>query len=203
MNNWRQFISVGLVVALLHLSLADVAWSAGKAAPPGPTAVKQQVDLFGVGANVKLKLADGKKLKGSIQGIEDGAFVLASKQEASPTTRVAYDQVAELKLAKVTYKTSGKPDAAETRRVIAGLGVGRHIVVKTTDGAEYHGKVVAMGADHFTILPDHQRAPIQIAYSDALLLSPNPTKGTWIAIGVLAGIGIAVLAVLLTISSNE
>ncbi len=47
--------------------------------------MKQQADLFGVGANVKLKLAGGKKLKGSIQGIEDGAFVLASKQDAPPT----------------------------------------------------------------------------------------------------------------------
>ncbi len=29
MNNWRQFISIALVVSLLHLSLADVAWPAG------------------------------------------------------------------------------------------------------------------------------------------------------------------------------
>ena len=49
MNNWRQFISIGLVVGLLHLSLADVAWPARKATDP--TAVKQQVGLFGVGAN--------------------------------------------------------------------------------------------------------------------------------------------------------
>ena len=201
MNNWRQFISVGLVVGLLHLSLADAAWAV-KTPPPDPTAVKQQVDLFGVGANVKLKLADGKKLKGSIQSIEDGAFLLASKPEASPT-RVGYDQVAELKLAKVTYKTSGQPDATQTRRVIAGLGVGRHIVVKTADGAEYHGKVQAVEADHFTILPDHQKVPVQIAYSDTALLSPNPTKGTWIAIGILAGIGVAVLVTVLVLMSRD
>ncbi len=128
--------------------------------------------------------------------------MLASKLDASPT-RVAYDQVAELKLAKVTYKTSGQPDAAEARRVVAGLGVGRHIVVKTAAGAEYHGKVQAVEADHFTILPDHQKAPVQIAYSDTLLLSPNPTKGGWIAIGVLAGIGIAALVVVLLLANMD
>ena len=91
MNTWRQFISIGLVVGLLQLSLADAAWATGKVAPPGPTAVKQQVDLFGVGANVKLKLADGKKLKGSIQGIDDGAFLLVRsrmpRRRGSPTIR--------------------------------------------------------------------------------------------------------------------
>ena len=111
--------------------------------------------------------------------------------------------MAELKLAKVTYKASGQPDATEAKRVVAGLGVGRHIVLKTVGGAEYHGKVVGMKADHFTMLPDHQTAPVQIAYSDTQMLSPNLTKGEWIAIGVLAGIGIAILVGILVLANSD
>jgi len=117
----------------VHLSLADMALSANITTTLNPTLAKQQVDQFGVGAKVKVELVSGKKLMGSIQSVDEGAFLVALSK-AGPSTRVDYDQVAQLKLAKVTYKAKGQPDAVEAKRVATGLGVGHHIMVKTTEG---------------------------------------------------------------------
>jgi hypothetical protein len=129
MNNWRKHVVIGLVICLMQLSLADVALSADTTAR-NPSLTRQRVDQFGVGAKVKVELADGKKLKGSIQSIGDGEFLLAAAKAGSPT-RVPYGDVTQLNLAKNTYKATGQPDAVEVRRVAAELGVGHHIVVKT------------------------------------------------------------------------
>jgi small nuclear ribonucleoprotein (snRNP)-like protein len=45
------------------------------------------------------------------------------------------------------------------------LAVGKHIMVKTTAGKEYHGNIQALDADHFTMLPDYTTAPVQVAYT--------------------------------------
>jgi len=199
MHNWRKYTVVGLVVCLLHLSLAGMVWPASTTTTLNSTLAKQQVDQFGVGANVKVELAGGKKLKGSIQSVEEGGFFLASNHAGSPT-RVAYDEVSQLKLAKVTYKAKGQPNAGEAKRVATGLGVGHHIVVKTTEGKEYHGNIVALDAESFTMLPDHATAPVEVAYNNVQQMGPNPGAGTWIAIGILAAVAVVViyLAVVLT-----
>jgi small nuclear ribonucleoprotein (snRNP)-like protein len=151
------------------------------------------VDEFGVGAKVKVELTNGKKFKGSIQSIEDGGFVLAAAKAGSPT-RVRYDNVAQLNLTKNTYKATGQPDSVEVRRVVAELGVGHHIMVKTTAGKEYHGNIQAIRSDGFTMLPDHQTAPVEIAYSDTTDLGPNMSRGEKIAtIALVAGVVLLVL----------
>lgn len=193
MYSSKKALVIALVTCLLVLPLGDVAASLEAATPPNPAVAKQQVDQFGLGAKVKIQLADGKKLKGSISAIEDGGFLLASKADGSPQ-RVAYDQVAQLKLAKLTYKAGGQPDAVEARRVVLGLGVGHHIQVKTTAGTEYHGNIQAIEADLFTLLPDHQTAPVQIAFADVQYVEQNLSRGAKIAIIVLV-----VLAVTVTI----
>ncbi len=201
MHDWKKYMVVGLVVCLLHLSLADLAWSAGTTPALNPTLTKQRVDQFGVGANVKVELAGGKKLKGSIQSIEEGGFLLASNHAVSPT-RVAYEEVSQLKLSKVTYKAKGQPGAAEVKRVAAGLGVGHHIMVKTAEGKEYHGKIVALDAESFTMLPDRTAAPVQVAYNNVQQMGPNPGIGTWIGIAVLAAIAIVVIVIVVEIRNN-
>jgi ribosome maturation factor RimP len=167
------------------------------AASPNPTLIKQQVDQFGLGAKVKIQLADGKKLKGSISAIEDEAFLLTSKQQGSPR-RVAYDEVAQLKLAKLTYKAAGQPDPAAARRVVLGLGVGKHIMVKTAGGKEYHGLIVAIEEGGFAVMPDKQATPVQIAYGDVLQLGPNLSTRAKIAI-VLGTAGAVLFVVLLLV----
>jgi len=182
MNQWHRVIVLVFCIGILPVS--DVAALAGDT-PSGSDQVKQQIDQFGVGANLKVQLADGKKLLGSIEAIEDGSFLIASGHEGTQR-RVAYDEVAQLKLAKLMYKAAGQPNPAEARRVVLGLGVGKHIMVKTAAGKEYHGNIQAIDQDYFTMLRDHQAAPVQIAYNDVRQMGPNLSTGA--KIGIIAGV---------------
>jgi ribosome maturation factor RimP len=170
----------------MQLSLADGALSADTTVP-NPSLTRQRVDQFGVGAKVKVELTNGKKFKGSIQSIEDGGFLLASAKAGSPT-RVPYGEITQLNLTKNTYKVTGQPDSVAVRRVVAELGVGHHIMVKTSEAKEYHGNIVAIAAESFTVLPDHTAAPVQIAYNNVQQMGPNMSKGAKIAIIVVVGI---------------
>jgi len=184
MNNWRKHTVIGLVICLLQLSLAGVAFSADTTVP-NPSLTRQRVDQFGVGAKVKVELTNGQKFKGPIQSIEDGGFLLAAAKGGSPT-RVPYGDVAKLNLTKNTYKATGQPDSVEVRRVVAELGVGHHIMVKTSEAKEYHGNIVAIAADSFTMLPDHTAAPMQIAYNNVQQMGPNLSKTAWMVIAICA-----------------
>lgn len=155
--------------------------------------MKQQIDQFGVGANLKVQLADGKKLKGSVVALGEDGFELKAKSSDTPR-HIAYNNVNQVKLAKLKYRAKGTPDAVEARRVVLGLGVGHHIQVKTTAGREYHGNIQVIDSDSFTMLPDHQTAPVQIAYSEVLNLGPNMSRGSEIALAV--GVVAAVVLVL-------
>ena len=191
MNNWQKFLATGLAACMLVLPFGDLAVSLQAEVPPNPTLTKQQVDRWGVGAEVKATLAGGKNLRGSIGGIEDESFMLNTGRKASPK-RVGYAEVAELKLAKNLYRTAGQPDAVAVMRVVEALGVGRHAVVKTNAGQEYHGNIQVIGQDQFTLLPDHESQPVQIAYTDVQQVGPNLSKGAKIAIIVLAALAITV-----------
>jgi len=192
MNNWQKFLATGLAACMLVLPLGDLAVSLQAEVPPNPTLTKQQVDRWGVGAEVQVKLAGGKNLRGAISGIEDESFLLVKGQKASPK-RVGYAEVAELKLAKNLYRATGQPDALAAMRVVEALGVGRHAVVKTNAGQEYHGNIQAIGQDYFTLLPDHQSQPVQIAYNDVQQVGPNLSKAAKVAIIMGAAVGAGIL----------
>jgi small nuclear ribonucleoprotein (snRNP)-like protein len=193
MNSWRKCSVIGLVVCLMHLLWVDVARSADGVAP-NPGSTRQLVTQFGVGAKVKVELTSGKKMRGSIESVEDAGFILNSSKTDS-STEVPYKEVARLNLAKNTYKASGQPDSAEAKRVVAELSVGKHIMVKTTSGSEYHGNIQAIDRDHFTMWPDSANAPVQVAYSDILQLGPNMSKATKILI-VVAAVAVVVVVVI-------
>ena len=186
------------VICLLQLSLADAAFSADTTVP-NPTLTRQRVDQFGVGAKVKVELTNGQKFKGSIQSIEEGRFLLAAAQAGSPT-QVPYADVAKLNLTKNTYNAKGQPDSVEVRRVVAELGVGHHIMVKTVAGKEYHGNIQTISQNDFTLLPDHQTTPVQIAYNDMVQLGPNlsTTAKVVIVVVVAAVVALTVLVIVLT-----
>lgn len=101
MTHWRQWVAIGMVVGMLHLTAADVARAGEPIALPNPAAVKQQVDLFGVGTKIKVRLIDGRKLAGTIRGIENTTFLMASNKTSQ--TPVAYEQVTQLRFARSTY----------------------------------------------------------------------------------------------------
>jgi ribosome maturation factor RimP len=195
MNDCQKFLATGLAACLLVLPLGDLAVSVEAGTPPNPTLVKQQVDRWGVGAEVKAKLADGKNLRGSIGDIGEEGFLLNTGRRASPK-RVCYAEVAELKLAKNLYRAAGPPDALAVMRVVEALGVGRHAVAKTTAAQEYHGNIQAIERDSFTLLPDHQTTPVQIQFNEVREVGPNLSKGAKVAIvvAVVAAVVVVVLA---------
>lgn len=200
MTSWRKFLVLGLVVCLMRLSCADMAMASEPGPAPDPVRMKERVGQLGAGAKVKVTLATGQKLGGTIQSTDEEAFLLASAK-GTATRRLPYDQVARLRYAKLTYRAASQPDPLEAKRVAAGLGVGQHIMVKTAAGKEYHGNIQAIEANHFTILPDRQMAPVQLPYPDVVQLGPNISKGAKIAIVAL--VGFFVLAAILAESMSD
>ena len=190
MNAWRNATATVLVVSLLHLSLSG---SLEARTPKIPAPIKEQVDQFGVGAKVGVKLAGGEKLRGSIDAIEGQGFLLSSQRENGPR-RIPYDEVAELKLAKRVYRASDQPDVVEAKRVVVALGVGKHAVVKVTGGKKLHGHIQAIEGDHFTLQPDNQPSPVQIAYSDVWYVEKNLSAGATIVLVILIGAAVLVAA---------
>jgi ribosome maturation factor RimP len=201
MDSWRKYTVIALIVCLLHLTLVDAGLAANETRLPNLSLTRQRMDQFGVGAKVKVELTNGKKYRRSIQSIGDGEFLLASAKAGSPA-RIPYGNVAQLNLAKNTYKAAGQPDSVAVRRVVTELGVGHHIMVKTSEAKEYHGNIVAIGAESFTVLPDHTTAPVQIAYNTVRQMGPNPSRNTWIGIAVLGGIAVAVLFLLVWVGEK-
>lgn len=181
MSQWHKAIVIALVFCIGILPVSDFAAFAADT-PAGPDQVKQQIGQLGVGANLKVQLADGKKLKGSVVSLGEDGFDLKTKSDAP--RHIAYNNVNEVKLAKLTYRAKGATDAIEARRVVLGLGVGRHIQVKTTAGQEYHGNIQVIDSDSFTMLPDHQTAAVQIAFTEVQYVEQNMSTGAKVALGV-------------------
>jgi hypothetical protein len=84
---------------------------------------------------------------------------------------------------------------------VLGLGAGHHIVVKTTEGKEYHGNIQVIGEDHFVIVPDHQTGSVQIAYTQVRYVEQNLSKAAKITIvvGVILVVAVVVTVVVVKV----
>lgn len=185
---------------MVHLTLADTVCSA-KSDTPNPATIKQQVDQLGVGAKVRIRLTDGKKLNGTILAVEDNTFQVEAK--GASATSLAYEQVAQLKTARNTYRNNGSVEVVEVRRVVIGLGVGRHIMVKMVGGQEYHGTILTIGSDTFKVLPDRQSSPVEIPYRETLQLGPNLSTGKKVLIGVLVACAVLITVGVIVVASRD
>ncbi|MBZ5542660.1 MAG: hypothetical protein LAO07_03150 [Acidobacteriia bacterium] len=201
MKQWNRFIVMALVFCIGILPVSDVAALAADT-PAGPEMVKQQLDQLGVGANLKVQLADGKKLKGSVVSLGEEGFELKGKSADAPR-HIAYNNVNEVKLAKLKYRTKGTPDAVEARRVVLGLGVGHHIQVKTTAGMMYHGNIQLIDSDSFTMLPDHETTPVQIAFAEVQYVEQNLSTGAKVAIIVGAAAAAVVIGFFVWLGNQD
>ncbi len=190
MSTLRKGISLGLMVCLFHLCLVNVAWSVEKGASDA-AAVKQQVQLFGVRAQVKLRLADGTKLQGTVQSIEDTAFELITP--SGNLTNIAYDQVTTLRLAakSLSYQAKSQPDPAEARRTALSLA-GKHVNVRVTGGDKVHGVLQAVEQEHFTLVTA-SGTPRSIAYEEVTQLESHSGRASlYILLGVAGGIALGI-----------
>jgi hypothetical protein len=185
----KKITSICLMVCLVCISSATRVSAAEAHQQSGTDLLKQKVELFGVGANVNVKLMDGRKMKGSISSIIGAGFTLAP-EPGGLTRPINYEEISELKLATRKYEASGVPDASEARRVIAALGTGKHVMVRTAS-LKIHGQITSIEPDHFVILPDDQKNPVQIAYQDVQQVGKN--------LGILSMIGLVTVIVVVII----
>lgn len=181
-KHWRKYVAVAVVFCICEASVV--------AAPANTVSMKQQLTDFGVGADLKLKLAGGKKMRGSIEALDDSGVVVA--EHGKKNLHIPYTEVAQVKLAERAYRAKGQPDALQASRVVVSLGVGRHAVVKFL-GRELHGHIQLIGPDSFTLLPDHSVTPVEIAYSDVSYVEKNLTAGATIVLVVLIVAAVVVI----------
>jgi len=194
MRRLRESVAWGLVLLMFSVPLCASDAPLGAETLSPANSVKQQVSLFGVGAKVKVKLAGGARLRGSIEAIEAGRFWLRMGKE-SAAKPISYEELAQVKLARITYNGSRGADSIEARRVITALGAGKHVVVRTAEKQEYHGNIQSIEPDHFMMLPDTQTAPVRIAYSEVTAAGPNLSKGAKITIIALIGVAVTVAVI--------
>ncbi len=206
----QRLIVVALILLLNHM---PVAFAAGSLRESAMRAARQlgraqgqpqrQVEQLGVGAAVKVRLANGQRLDGSITSIDAGSFDLALRR--GEVRRIAYGEVAELRFVSTTYKASGPPNVTAVRRVAAGLAAGRHVAVKVTSGQTFRGHIQAVHEEHLVLLRDRATIPIDIAYDEVQALGPNLSteakNAIWIGVGVAALI--VILAVVITEPEDE
>ena len=96
----RKLIAICLVFFLSHFSFLQAA------TPPNPVSLKEKVDLFGVGAKVKLRLADGEKLRGSIETITDETFSFNPGPGALQRQIAYIDDLPHARLARITQTSA-------------------------------------------------------------------------------------------------
>ena len=173
------------MVCLVCFSSMHLASAADVRQPEDPVRLKQKVELFGIGADVKVKLADGQKMNGLISSIDDAGFGLSPHASGS-ARQISYNGTSELTLVSKRYHASGTPDASEARRVVAALGVGTHVMVRTGE-LKLHGQIRAIEGEHFVILPDGSVDPMVIAYQDVQQIGKN--------LGILSTIGLVVVVI--------
>jgi small nuclear ribonucleoprotein (snRNP)-like protein len=170
-------------------------------AVPSSLQWKQQLHDWGAGAWVRIKLANGKKLHGQVDAIEEGGFLFNPKGKNS-LQRLGYDQLAEMRLARSIYKAPGLTDSAEVRRVAMALGAGRHVATRLAEGRTLRGHIQAIEQGHFALLLDEGGGLVQVPYSQVRYLEQNLSRGAKFAI-IFGAIGGTILLVLIQVWTLE
>jgi ribosome maturation factor RimP len=194
--NLRTFAAQALILGLLHFSLGSGGMNL-RAAPPA-TELKQRIEQFGVGTELKLKLNGGDNIRGRVESIGNDSFLLAPNNEGGPR-EIAYNQLQNVRYPKRGYKAEDAPDAAAAKRMVVQLGVGEHIMVKVSPAQKVRGHIREIHDDHFVVAPDGQKETLQVPYSSVWKVNKNLSFGATVAIVV----GIAAAVVLILVLSGE
>jgi ribosome maturation factor RimP len=203
MDNWRKCTVMGLIVCLLNLTLADLTMARGAKSSDDAAAIKQKVEMFGVGAVVDIYPEGGERFRGTIQSIGKEDFVVAPRGSA-PARHIAFDRVQRLSLTNLSYKAVGQPDPAAARRAVAGWGVGSKIRVTRADGSKLKGRIQTLDMQQFALLPDSQSEPVQIPFTDVQQVgSGGMSSGMqWGILGAVVGGVVIVFAALASAMSG-
>ncbi len=83
MNGLNRVIGIGLILCIGLVPVNDVAVLAADMSL-GPDHVRQQVGQLGVGACLKVRLVDGRNVKGSVVAVGQDGFELQGSPGESP-----------------------------------------------------------------------------------------------------------------------
>jgi hypothetical protein len=94
---WRSTIPLLFLLLGMMLMLNDRSFAKDRhATGPGANTVKPEVKQIGIGKDVKVKLADGRKLRGHLASIGGNSFSIRTRKHRAET-QIRYDQVTEIK----------------------------------------------------------------------------------------------------------
>lgn len=196
--NVRTFTIQILILALVHSGLLNGASKPHVGDSQFP--LRQRIEQFGVGTELKVKLADGTKLRGLVERIGEESFFLAAKDDAA-SREIMYNELDKLSYPKRGYKAEDNPDAAAAKRMVVQLGIGEHIMVKVGPTQKVRGHIRQIDDDYFVIQPDGQTQTLQVPYNHIPKVNKNLSLGAKIAI--VGGIAAAVvLIVVLSVASQ-
>jgi hypothetical protein len=197
-TNVRTFTIQILILALVQSGLLNGASKPHVDDSQFP--LRQRIEQFGVGTELKVKLSDGTKLRGMVERIGEGSFFLAAKDDAA-VREIAYNELDKLSYPKRGYKAEDNPDAAAAKRMVVQLGIGEHIMVQVGPTQEVRGHIRQIDKVYFVIQPDGQTQTLQVPYNNILKINKNLSFGAKIAI--VGGIAAAVvLVVVLSVASR-
>jgi ribosome maturation factor RimP len=192
----RKLTAKVLTFGLLHFSIVAGGTRLQAASPSNE--VKQRVEQFGVGTELKLKLAGGDSVRGQVQSIGPDSFLFVPKEDSTPR-EIAFSELEKVRYPKGGYKADTAPDPAAAKRMVVQLGVGEHIMVKVSPTEKVRGHIRAINEDHFLVQPDGQTANLSVPYNSVWKVNKNLSFGATIAIVV----GIAAAVVLILVLSGE
>ncbi len=172
MHRTSRRLAVVLIASLLWMTTVD-AVAGPQSTAQSDYVIRRQVELLGPGSELKLKLADGRTLEGSIGAVDSASFELISKKDHD-RVQIDYRVVAEFEVRKVVFPEA-KDMNVQVQRVVNQLGIGRHIQVKTSS-EKVNGNVHRIWDDHFELLLDKKWKSLDVAYTDVRELSPQPSK---------------------------
>lgn len=194
----QKLIAQALTLSVFHFTLFSA--MPRLQAAPRQTDLKQRVEQFGVGTELKLKLKGGENVRGSVASIGDDSFVVTSKDDGA-SREIAFNDLKKVSYPKRGYKSGGgTPDPAAAKRMVVQLGVGEHIMVKVSPTKKVRGYISEIHDDYFVIQPDGQASALQVPYSSIHKVNKNLSFGATIAI--LVGIAAAVVLILV-LSGND
>jgi hypothetical protein len=135
-------------------------------------AIQRQVEALGSGAEVKLRMADGRKERGRIGRMDADGFDFQTGK-GSPEKRYDYAKVAGVELARRVYRSTGGRDLAAAHRVAMALGPGHHVLAQVRGGKTYRGHIDSIGQTEFTLRLDHSARSMNIPFMEIEHLEQN------------------------------
>jgi hypothetical protein len=165
MRSSSRILAAMLTGCLVWTTVCPQAWAQSN------FSVQRKVEVFGPGAEVKLKLSSGTKLDGSITAVGSESFELLDDQD-QPPIKIPYVAVRQMEVQKAMPRT---PEDA--RRVIEG-NLNNRVQVKVASGKKRQGNIFRLGPQDFELVPDGKTQTLKIAYADLQEVRPRPFRVT-------------------------